>query len=439
MSLGTALSIAASGLTATSRAADLTSQNIANALTDGYSRREINLANRGTGGVAVTGVTRFADQALTADRRVAEAGRAASDAVAGFHTDMEAAIGTDDAAGSLGGLVSALDVALIGAAAQPQSDAALRTAVTAAAVLAQRVNDLGGDVQDARLAADGRIATGVEAINAALKRVEALNTQIAGLTAAGNDVADLQDQRQMLVDGIATQIPLRESTREDGRIALTTASGLTLLDGRAPVLGFSPVRGMAADMTAEGGTLSGLTLNGTPVPAGALGSGALAAEFEIRDALAPAVQQGLDAFAADLTHRLGGAGLIVAGPGGLAVDARLQDDPWRLRDGLLAPAESDAGDATRLNALVSALSAGTGAQGSAAALLSGVSSARLAAESAQSFNAARYDTLRTAELSASGVDTDAEMTNLLVIQQAYTANAKVIQAVDEMMTTILGL
>ncbi|WP_435165713.1 flagellar hook-associated protein FlgK [Falsirhodobacter sp. 1013] len=436
MSLGSALSIAQSGLNAASRSADLTSQNIANALNENYSRREMSLTTRTTGGVAVTGVTRFVDQAVTADRRTAEAGSAGSTARASFHSDLEEAIGVAGATGSLGSMVSGLEGALIDAASQPQSATALGTAVQAADTLASRINSLGDTVQAARLKADGQIATTVRDLNTALKQVETLNTQIASMGGSGKDVTTLQDQRQTLVDGIARQIPLREVTRDDGRIALVTQSGATLLDGKAPTLGFSPVNTMTAEMTTESGALSGLTLNGHPMTS--LGDGELAAQFDIRDALGVEAQADLDTVAQDLTTRFAGSGLIEAGPDGLQVNAALQEEPWRLRDGLGATMEGAAGDATRLGALVSAMGEGRGAEGAAKDLLSGVSSARIASEDEASFRTAQYDTLRTAEL-ANGVDSDAEMTNLLVIQQAYSANAKVIQAVDAMMNTLLEL
>ena len=38
-----------------------------------------------------------------------------------------------------------------------------------------------------------------------------------------------------------------------------------------------------------------------------------------------------------------------------------------------------------------------------------------------------------------GVDTDDEVQRLLQIEQAYAANARVIQTVDDMIQTILGI
>lgn len=435
MTLGSALSIAQSGLTAASRAADITSQNVANALVDGYARREVSLATRDTGGVAVTGVERFVDQAVIADRRVAQAATAGSTAIANFHERMEAAIGTAGEGGAIGTLISDLEAGLIAAASQPQSTTALSGVVTAAETLADRFNEVGDRIQAARLKADGRIAATVSHINTALKQIEGMNTQIATHAAAGRDVAALQDRRQALVDGIAEQVPLREIFRDDGRIALMTTGGAALLDGKAAVLSVTSVRTMTAEMTVEGGALSGLEVNGRALSASALGDGELAAQFQIRDRLGVEAQDRLDATLADLTARLDGSGLIERAGGKAAVDPALAEEPWRLRDGLGAVTEGAAGDATRLNVLVTAMKGGGVA---AADMLSETSSARLAAQDRASFEGARLDTLRAAEL-AGGVDTDAEMTNLLSIQQAYTANAKVIQAVDRMMQTIMGL
>ncbi|MEL7027010.1 MAG: flagellar basal body protein, partial [Pseudomonadota bacterium] len=53
MSISTSLSSALSGLTATSRAAELVSSNISNALTEGYGRRELATSARITNGVSV--------------------------------------------------------------------------------------------------------------------------------------------------------------------------------------------------------------------------------------------------------------------------------------------------------------------------------------------------------------------------------------------------
>ena len=63
---------------------------------------------------------------------------------------------------------------------------------------------------------------------------------------------------------------------------------------------------------------------------------------------------------------------------------------------------------------------------------------RVAAESESSVRNSRSETI-SGRLMADGVDSDAEMQRLLQYEQAYAANARVIQAIEEMMDQILRL
>jgi flagellar hook-associated protein 1 FlgK len=55
-----------------------------------------------------------------------------------------------------------------------------------------------------------------------------------------------------------------------------------------------------------------------------------------------------------------------------------------------------------------------------------------------SFASVQLDELIQQEL-ANGVDSDAELQRLILIEQAYAANARMIQTVDEMMQTLLRI
>jgi flagellar hook-associated protein 1 FlgK len=132
------------------------------------------------------------------------------------------------------------------------------------------------------------------------------------------------------------------------------------------------------------------------------------------------------------------------------VDPLQGGELWRLRDGLGAAAPGHSGDATLLNALQGALvqprtpvSGGfmTGERSFAtlgADLLSGISSARLQADGDVSFAQGHADTMRQIELQ-DGVDTDQEMQSLLMIEQSYAANAKVVQTIHELIDLLLGM
>jgi flagellar hook-associated protein 1 FlgK len=55
-----------------------------------------------------------------------------------------------------------------------------------------------------------------------------------------------------------------------------------------------------------------------------------------------------------------------------------------------------------------------------------------------SFAAASMTELTRIEL-AQGVDTDAELQTLMLVEQAYAANARMIEVADEMMQTLLRI
>jgi len=484
MSISSALSNALSGLTANSRAAEVISNNVSNALTEGFARRELALSNRSLGGqgggVTIEGVERVQNRTILADRRLADGAAGNAEIRQQFHTRLEQSIGTADQPGSLTARMDDLEAALIAAASRPDSEARLQDVLNSATGLAGHIHAVSDDLQTVRVAADQEIAAQVAALNDALERIDNLNASILAQRSAGGDANTLMDQRQLLVDRVSAIVPVREVPRDNDQISLYTTGGAVLLEGDAVKIGFTPVMVITPDMTQASGALSGLTLNDTPLRStedGILGGGTLSALFAVRDELAVSAQSQLDAVARDLIGRFAAPGVdptLATGAAGLFTDggtafdpldeeglaARLQvnalADPaqggalWRLRDGLGAAAAGDAGNAAILQALAGALAApqvpGSGsflgvarsASGLAADLLSQVSGARQSADDTSAFAVAKQQTLAIS-LAADGVDTDAQMQNLLMVEQAYAANARVISALDEMLQQLLGI
>lgn len=484
MSITGSLSSALSGLTVAARAAEVVSSNIANAMTEGYGRRELQTSARVVGasgqGVRVAGVLRQGDPILLGDRRIADAASGRTTTTADFLKRLEGVLGTPDSTTSLGSRIAAFDTALIEATSRPESEARLARVAETAKSLAAHLATTSDDVQVARAAADDRIEAEVAQMNTALSRVATLNSQIRANSGVGRDASALMDQRQQVIDSISSIVPLREVPRENGQVALFSAGGAVLLDGAPAELGFAPVGMIIPGMTQGTGALSGLTINGKPVStteSGVISGGSLAGNFSVRDDLGPQAQARLDAVARDMVERFAapaldatrapgasglftdaGAAFVPANEVGLAQRLRLNAaaDPaqggalWRLRDGLGATTPGPAGEARLLKDMQAVLVAPrspvsggfmAGARSLstlAADMLSGVASARLTAEGEASFASARLDTLREMELEG-GVDTDQEMQSLLLIEQAFAANAKVMSTVGDMIETLLGI
>jgi flagellar hook-associated protein 1 FlgK len=97
MSITSALNNALSGLNATSKLAEITAGNLANALTDGYGRQAVSLSGtvlegHGTG-VVVSGVDRAASPELTSARRIADGDMAGSQAEFDALVRLESSLG----------------------------------------------------------------------------------------------------------------------------------------------------------------------------------------------------------------------------------------------------------------------------------------------------------------------------------------------------------
>jgi len=489
MSISQALSNANSGLAAASRRAGVTSNNIANALTEGFSRRDVSLAERVTGGVgagvSVVGVTRAANPAITFERRGADAEFARNDARASVFTQISNLLGGPDDPNALFQRYANLEARLRSLANSPESAAAQQGGVTAAKDLANAFNRLSGAYTQIRIDADSEIATRVGDINGALKQIENLNGAISRGSSAGADVNALIDQRQRLVDTINESIPVRELQRDNGKIDLMTKEGVFLLAGTARTVAFtaSPSMTPQSGYNNGAGPLSGLSVDGVDITPGgpsaqAPREGAFAGLFSVRDDIVPEMSLALDALAQDLVDRFAGPGLdptLAPGAPGLFTDAgaafnpanltglagRIQinaavdpaagGEPFRLRDGLGVTIPGPAGTDAFVRALISAmndnrpanaaLQAGgalNAAEG-AAHLTSLAGGARADASAARNASEILAQSLSDAETLETGVDTDRELQNLLTIEQAYAANARVIQTVDRMIQRLLDI
>lgn len=484
MTISGALTNAISGLRAAGRGAEIVSANISNAMTPGYGRRVLTLtaATDGAGGgVAIGGITRIVDASLASDRRLAEAEQVDADARAGFLAQVEALLGTPDNPASLTARLSSFQSSLITAASRPDAPERLQAAVVEAKGLVNSLKDASQGVQDARGIADRNIAQQVYELNTALGQVVNLNSQITAAQVQGGDVSALQDARQQVVDRISVLAPVREVPRDNGQIALYSIGGAVLLDGTAAEVGFQRSNVVTPYMSLAANTLSPLTLNGLPVRSGSdngvLRGGAISSQFAIRDEMAVSAQSQLDAITRDLVARFQDPAIdpsLLAGDPGLftdhgsafnpadevglssrlalngAVDPEQGGQFWRIRDGMNAATPGAAGSASILQNLSAVLNAprlpASGGFGGGvfsttdlfSTVISGIGGQRNIAEQELSYARTRLNELTERQL-AEGVDTDEELQRLLLIEQTYAANAKVIQAVDEMMQTIMRI
>ncbi len=482
MSLTAAMSTALSGLTANVRAVSLISNNIANADTDGYARRvlDLSVANVGTtGGVQINSVVRQTDTYLTSDRRVLQAELAYTNEMQSFYETMDSVVGNAEESGSLTDLLTQFENALITAASNPAEDIRLENLAYTAEDLVEKINDISTEIQTYRETADENIESMVDIVNENLEAIAEINVQIIKVAARDGDTSSLQDQQAVLLDEITTYIPISTTLQDNDTIHVYTNGGLALLENNVSTLEFEKSNIIEAGVSYEDGNLSGLVINGNEInttSTGTIAGGAIAAMFEIRDEIAVEEQAQIDAIAMDLIERVAttsvdptidptldpalftdsGAVFDPTNEVGIASRLTLNSDVspdggefWKLRDGLGATVEGNVGDATILNAIADSLteevvptSASLDAVNSSFVshiqdFSSEVSASLTRAQNDTTYTNTRYLASSEAEL-AIGVDTDQELQLLIRAEQQYAANAQVMSVIDELMQTLLN-
>ncbi len=485
MSITSALNTANSGLSAASRRANVVSNNVANALTPGYARRDVNISENviaGAGaGVQFNGVTRATDPALTSDRRRAESAQAFEQLTASTHASFNSALGEPEDPFSLFAQYQNLETGLRSLAQTPESQPLQAQVLDAAKALVGTLNNLSTQTLTARQNADAKIAQEVGLVNDKLQQIVDLNKEISIGQGGNRDVTSLEDQRKLLIDDVSKIIPVREVVRDNGKVDLMTEEGAFLIANTVRPLQFTQATVVAPDSSLAGGDLSGLSVSGSDLTPGgggtfSLRAGSLAGHFAIRDDVAPDFQTKIDALARDVIERFenidptlapGAPGLFTdAGTafdptaeiglaGRIAINAAVDPDQggaaWRLRDGIGAATEGPAGAAGLINTMIDALTGlkapppGAGlsgqlsAAGAAANVTSTIGASRISAETQLAATSARAQALSDAELAVTGVDTDFELQQLILIEQAFAANARVIQTAEQMVLTLLEI
>ncbi|MEO1028168.1 MAG: flagellar hook-associated protein FlgK [Pseudomonadota bacterium] len=482
MTITSALNAAQSGLRVTGLRADVVATNVANATTPGYVRRSINigelLVGGQTAGVVSNGIIRNQDDFQVAQRRNLSSDIGQANVLASTFEALSNRVGNGTDDNGLFGAFSEFETALSNAVAAPESAPQASALLNAANQLTNELNALSETATALRAEADREIAFGVSTVNAALERVQELNVQIAGSDRSTNEAAALVDERQRQLDTIAEFLPIQTVERSAGRVDVYTAEGVVLLAGEARQIEFNQQETFPPGLSIEDGTLSGLTVDGIEITPGAqaygaISSGVFGGLFQLRDQDLPTFSSQLDTIAETLINRLsddsidptktpGEPGLFIAQPTPLGagfagrisvnplVDPAQGGEIFRLRDGLGATASGPPGGNSILSSIFDAFTAVEGINenglfGSfsvtelSAQFSSIVGQNRISQDAVLTATTQQFDAVVSAEQAESGVDIDAQLQDLLAVEQAYAANARVVQVASDLLNRLIEL
>jgi flagellar hook-associated protein 1 len=245
MSLANILGSGFSALTANQRALELSSQNVANVNTPGYSRVEASfkpalLDGRGAG-VTVT-PQRVADQYLAAADSKARSAQGAANVRADMMSNAQSYLGDPSNGGTVFSQIDDAFADLSSLSIDPSS------AIRRSEVLSSIQNALASiartsdQIQGQRREADQRLMGGVDQANALMRQIGELNIEIEAANATGRDVSVTLSQQALLIDELAGLIDIRVENSPLGGARIRTNSGALLLDRGVSTIRVDPER-----------------------------------------------------------------------------------------------------------------------------------------------------------------------------------------------------
>jgi len=317
MGLSTSLGTAISGLNSAQIGIGVVSQNVANAGTPGYVRRNVSSVDSvsgGTVGVSNPNVQRLLDRIVQHQLLQESSGAAYTSTRAQVFANLDQLYGAPGSKTALDSMYSSFTSSLQALQNDPSSYTNRTAVLDAASQLASRLRGLSEGVQQQRSQAEAGIGAGVTRVNELLDQLTNVNARIVNAQQTSG-TADLRDQRDRIVSELSQYVEIRTDERPNGSLSITTASGTQLFDGRPTVkfefdarANIGPQSQWSSDPATRGvGTIVARDLNGNGFDAIAnntFRSGEIGALVELRDKTLVQAQKQLDEIAAQLSSAL---------------------------------------------------------------------------------------------------------------------------------------
>jgi len=439
------LSIAASGTRAAQAALNVTSQNIANASTEGYIRRSVTQADVATsntmgtsygvvtlGGVRVTGTVRNVDAFQQSEVRRTGSDAARADTLVTGLTNVNDAVDNSGLYDS----ITAYQTALSKLSASPTDSALRANVVEAGRTLAQSFNQSASALSATKSGLAQSATAGVGQVNTLATSLAKLN-QTIGSTPDPTNQADLLDQRDQLLSQLSQYGDVTTTIASNGtvQVQMGGTSGPVLVSGNtANTLAMSQDTTGAISYTVGG---SALSLTGGSLAGNQQAMTAAISTGSTLDSIANSLSATVNAAQANGTAQDGTTGqAMFSGTGAAGITMALTSGTQIAT----APAGAAAGssDASNLNAMISSLKS-TDIAGQTNNLILQTSTAVAGNTTTRDALDAIYTNAQNAMSAQSGVSLDVEAANLVRYQQAYQASGKVIQVAQTLFNQLLQI
>jgi len=299
MSLTQALNTAISGLNTAQNRIAITSSNISNVNTPGYSKKiagqeTLTLDGQGAGS-QVADIYRNVNEGLQREMR-GELGKAGREEVRyEFFQRIQTLFGTPQSDAAISQRINDLADAFEQLGVTPDQNSPRVEAIESALQVMESFEKLSNQLQDMRDDIDDQITDEVDNANTLLSEISELNTGIVRLNNLDQPTTELEDQRDQKLNKLAKIIDITTFSRGDGSMVIYSANGAnTLLDRTPNTLSFSQTSGFEPGTGGAGVSLNGEDITDT------LRTGTLKGLFDMRDSEIPALNDQINELAGEL-------------------------------------------------------------------------------------------------------------------------------------------
>jgi flagellar hook-associated protein 1 FlgK len=451
------LSIAVRSLLAQEGAISVTTNNISNVNTPGYSRQipilteappldtgQISIGN----GVNFEGVQSVRDNIL--ELRIDQETQQ-QDQLESYVNSMNQvqSLFNDTEGGGLGNVINQFFSSFQQLADNPTDVPTRQAVLSAAQNLASAFQQTGQQLSTIQGGIDQEVSQTVDEINSDTTQLAGLNQQIASLQGNSEQAGMLEDQQYSVLNSLSKLVDVAVTDAGDGSLTITTTNGAPLVAGAQsfalstatdPSTGFQHIFSQGTDETSNftGGQLAGLV--------------------EARDQAIPSALSNLDNLAAGIINAVNtqnGQGYDLNGDkGGNFFQPVVQPSPGSnagaaenmavaITDPSKIAASSDGTQGDNANALAmanirnQAVVNGETATDFYSNLVSTVGSDVSSATDEQESVGLVLTQLQNQRSDISGVSLDEEAANLIRYQRAYEAAARVVSTIDQLTETVI--
>jgi flagellar hook-associated protein 1 FlgK len=450
MSLNSILSIASGSLQAEQGALSVTTNNIANSNTPGYSREVVNLTesqpvddgNQQMGtGVTLQGFQSIRDEVL--QTQINNQTQQANYSLAQSNAMQQVQTAFSSTTSGIGADMTAFFNSVSQMTTNPADSSLRQAVVSSATTLVNDFHSAASGISQLQTGLNETVPQSVTEINQLTTQIAALNQEVSSLQATGQDPGSVEDQRDQLVSQLSQLTNLQTSNSSNGE-TITTGNGTALVVGN---------KSFALSTTTGSNGMQEVMQNGQDITS-TLTGGSLGGTLQVRDSQLPALQTQLDNLASqfssavntanqsgyDLTGAAGQAIFTTSGSGSASASIQLAlTSPSQIAASSDGTTGSGGNLANLLAVQSNNLPSGMTPLDAYSDIVYSVGNAASQAKANNTAANAAISQLQTQQASISGVSIDQETTNMIQYQQAYQAAAKVVSTVDSLYDILINM